>query len=120
MSKQTKTSKTAAPVRVEPVVVAAPVVAAPVVVEKKAAKKAAKKVEEPTTIVAASVEVKEEVVAAQVVETVVETPLLEQSTNFFAKLQQLGSVISSLKAEYRSLEKKWTKELMTSAKNGNK
>ena len=120
MSKQTKTSKTAAPVRVEPVVVAAPVVAAPVVVEKKAAKKAAKKVEEPTTIVAASVEVKEEVVAAQVVETVVETPLLEQSTNFFAKLQQLGSVISSLKAEYRSLEKKWTKELKTSAKNGNK
>jgi chromatin remodeling complex protein RSC6 len=121
MSKQTKTSKTAAPARVEPVVIAAPVevVAAPVVVEKKTAKKTAKKVEEPAVVVA-PVEVKEEVVAAQVVESAVETPLLEQSTNFFAKLQQLGSVISSLKTEYRSLEKKWAKELKTSAKNGNK
>jgi chromatin remodeling complex protein RSC6 len=125
MSSKQKTTKTAAPA-----VVAAPVEvkveAAPVVVvEKKVAKKAAKKVEEVVSapVVAAPVVVEEVVVS---VATASETPavaaeasLSEQSTDFFAKIQQLGAVISGLKSEYRALEKRWTKELKMSAKRGN-
>jgi chromatin remodeling complex protein RSC6 len=48
-----------------------------------------------------------------------EASLSEQSTDFFAKIQQLGAVISGLKSEYRALEKRWTKELKMSAKRGN-
>jgi chromatin remodeling complex protein RSC6 len=118
-----KNTKTATPVVAEPVVVKveAPKVAEPVV-EKKATKKAAaKKVVETPVVVAPAVV--EEVVAAPV-ETVAaastESSLAEQSTDFFAKLQQLGAMISSLKSEYRALEKKWTKELKNSAKHSNK
>ena len=75
---------------------------------------------------------KVEVVASPVVETVstvvdepvlavdVETPITEQSVEFLAKLQQLGVLISSLKAEYRTLEKKWTRELKTAQKQSSK
>jgi len=112
-SKQVKTPRTVAQVTkvAEPIEVKVEV-SAPVVVEKKASKKTAVKKEE---VVVARVE---EVV--QVAETGGDTSLVEQSTNFFAKLQQLGAVISGLKTEYRALEKKWTKELKTSAKNSNK
>ena len=34
----------------------------------------------------------------------VESPLSQQSNEFFAKLQQLGAVISALKTEYKTLE----------------
>lgn len=114
-----KNTKTATPaVVVEPVVVK--VEATPSVEKKVASKKtASKKVDTP--VVVAPV-VLEEVVAAPVEATTApaESSLIEQSTDFFAKLQQLSSVISSLKAEYRSLEKKWVKELKNSAKNSNK
>ena len=46
--------------------------------------------------------------------------VLEQSNEFVAKLQQLGLMISALKTEYKALERKWTKELKTSSKNGKK
>ena len=55
--------------------------------------------------------------SSTVVETVdpvvseVDAPVAEQSIEFHAKLQQLGVLISSLKAEYRLLEKKWSREL---------
>jgi upstream activation factor subunit UAF30 len=49
-----------------------------------------------------------------------ETPVAEQSIEFLAKLQQLGVLISSLKAEYRTLEKKWTRELKTAQKQSSK
>jgi len=123
MSK-TKNTKTATPAVVsEPVVVkveAAPKIEVAAVEKKAVAKKATKKSAETPVVVAPVV--LEEVVAAPVEATTVpaESTLVEQSTDFFAKLQQLGSVISSLKAEYRSLEKKWTKELKNSAKNSNK
>ena len=75
---------------------------------------------------------KVEAVASPVVETVsavvdepvlavdAETPITEQSVEFLAKLQQLGVLISSLKAEYRTLEKKWTRELKTAQKQSSK
>jgi upstream activation factor subunit UAF30 len=49
-----------------------------------------------------------------------ETPIAEQSIEFLAKLQQLGVLISSLKTEYRNLEKKWTREVKTAQKQSSK
>jgi chromatin remodeling complex protein RSC6 len=43
--------------------------------------------------------------------------LLAQSTEFFAKLNQFSSMFASLKTEYRSLEKKWTRELKVAQKS---
>jgi chromatin remodeling complex protein RSC6 len=109
-----------------------------------APKTATKKAPEaPTPVVAAAAtpatpakEVKEKkpkaAAAATVVDTAVdaavdaaaptdgEAPLADQSVEFLAKLQQLGTLISSLKAEYRVLEKKWTRELKTANKQSSK
>jgi len=49
-----------------------------------------------------------------------DTSLVEQSTEFLAKLGQLGALISTLKTEYRTLEKKWTRELKTAQKQSSK
>jgi upstream activation factor subunit UAF30 len=46
--------------------------------------------------------------------------LNEQSIEFVAKLQQLGTLISSLKTEFRGLEKKWSRELKTAQKQSSK
>ena len=46
--------------------------------------------------------------------------LVEQSTEFLAKLGQLGALISSLKTEYRTLEKKWTRDLKVAQKQSSK
>lgn len=54
------------------------------------------------------------------VEGEVEAPLAEQSVEFLAKLQQLSVLISSLKSEYRTLEKKWTREIKTAQKQSSK
>jgi chromatin remodeling complex protein RSC6 len=43
--------------------------------------------------------------------------LAAQSTEFFAKLNQLGSLFASLKTEFRSLEKKWSREIKTAQKS---
>jgi len=106
MPKKT-TSKT------ETELVAAPVETAQVVVEKKVKKTKAPKVETATTTVTESV--------APVAETAdVETPLAEQSVEFLAKLQQISVLISSLKTEYRTLEKKWTREVKAAQKQSSK
>ena len=122
MSSKQKTTKTATPAVVaEPVVVK---VEAPVVVaEKKVAAKKAKKTEEVVAPVALAVVAESAAVVEEVVSVVLapaEPTLSEQSTDFFAKIQQLGAVISGLKSEYRALEKRWTRELKISAKNSNK
>jgi upstream activation factor subunit UAF30 len=65
---------------------------------------------------------------APVVAGPVETPAVEsaegdasdlaaQSTEFLAKLNQLGALFASLKAEFRSLEKKWSREIKTAQKS---
>ena len=56
-----------------------------------------------------------------VLESAVEdVPLAEQSVEFLAKLQQISFSISALKAEYRALEKKWTREVKTAQKQTNR
>ena len=92
--------------------------AAPVVADKKVKKPKTPKVETasaptPTPTPAPVIEQ-----SAAVDETHVdcEVALAEQSTEFLVKLQQLGAMIASLKVEYRTLEKKWTRELKTAQK----
>jgi chromatin remodeling complex protein RSC6 len=53
-------------------------------------------------------------------ETDAEAPLAEQSVEFLAKLQQLSVAISTLKSEYRALEKKWSREVKTAQKVSSK
>jgi len=71
---------------------------------------------------------KAEAAAAPVVAGPSETPAVEtaeadaadlaaQSTEFLAKLNQLGSLFASLKSEFRSLEKKWSREIKTAQKS---
>jgi len=91
--------------------VAAPVETAPVV-EKKV-----KKTKAPKTEVVAETA---PAVEAAPVEADAEAPLAEQSVEFLAKLQQLGVLISSLKSEYRTLEKKWSREVKTAQKQSSK
>lgn len=43
--------------------------------------------------------------------------LAAQSTEFLAKLNQLGALFATLKAEFRSLEKKWSREIKTAQKS---
>ena len=114
---KTKTSKTetleekvAAPV---PAVVES---VAPVVEKKTKATKASKVEATPTPTPAV------ESVVAGPSETHVdtETPLTEQSCEFLAKLQQLSVMISTLKSEYRALEKKWSREVKTAQKVSSK
>ncbi len=53
-------------------------------------------------------------------ETDAEAPLAEQSVEFLAKLQQLSVAISTLKSEYRALEKKWSREVKSAQKVSSK
>jgi upstream activation factor subunit UAF30 len=113
-----KTSKTATDteqVTTAPVVVEA---AAPAV-EKKVKKTKTKAEVAAPVAVAAPAPV---AVAVAVAETPadVETPLSEQSVEFLAKLQQLSVMISTLKSEYRALEKKWTREVKSAQKISSK
>ena len=101
---------------VEVAAVTVPVVDAPVV-EKKARKPKTPKVDAAAPAPAPVVESASTDVP---VEADVEAPLAEQSVEFLAKLQQLAGLISSLKAEYRILEKKWTREVKTAQKQSSK
>ena len=98
--------------------VAAP---APVVETKTAAPKKTKAVKSVETAAPVTTTAPVEV-AAPAVEAVVdgETPLAEQSGEFLAKLQQLSVLLSTLKTEYRALEKKWTREVKSAQKVSSK
>jgi len=124
MARTTKTttasSKTESSVPVSAPVVAQ-VAAASVASEEKVAKVKKAKVVKTESVVA-PVTVAPVVAAApeSSTEDAVETPLAEKSLDFIAKLQQIGGLIASLKTEYRTLEKAWSKELRTSQKTNKK
>jgi len=104
----------------EPVVANVPVVdAAAPAVEKKSRKPKAAKADAVEPVVAAQDSVVQ-VASEEVVVSDSESPLADQSVEFLAKLQQLGVLISSLKTEYRVLEKKWTRDLKTAQKQSSK
>ena len=100
-----KTSKTATETE--------PVVTAPVV-EKKSRVRAPKV--EAAPVVTETVET----FAPAEPTTDAEAPVAEQSVEFLAKLQQLSVMISTLKNEYRALEKKWSREVKVAQKVSSK
>ena len=89
----------------------------------KAKKVKASKTEEAVVAAPATTTTTESVVDASsttTVEASTEASITEQSLEFFAKLQQIGTLISSLKVEYRSLEKKMLREVKLAQKAGSK
>jgi len=96
------------------------VAAAPVVAAAPAAEKKAKKAKAAEPVVVAAPAPAADAAPAVEVAADAETPLADQSVEFLAKLQQLGALISSLKTEYRTLEKKWTREVKTAQKQSSK
>jgi chromatin remodeling complex protein RSC6 len=84
----------------------------PVVVEKKSRKTKTEKVDISTSTIP--------VVGAVAVSPVEEVPLAEQSIDFLANLQQMGIAVSALKADYRALEKKWSREIKIAQKQSNR
>ena len=121
--------KTTTTTKTETIQVAAPVITTPIVatsaatVEKKPRKTkavTATATTEAATIAAATTttEVATTTIAAA---TTTEPPtIFDQSVEFITKLQQMGSLVSSLKAEYKTLEKKWTRELKAAQKLSSK
>ena len=111
MAKTTKTTtKTETPA---PAAAPAPVAASAAPAAK--AKKAVVKTEAvaapaPAPVVAAAPEAVAEM----------DSSLVEQSGEFLVKLQQLGALINALKTEYRTLEKKWTRDLKVAQKQSSK
>jgi len=122
MARSTKT--TTASSKTEPVPsvpVVAQVAASPVATEEKVAKVKKTKAVKADAAPVAAVTVAPVVAAPESsTEDAVETPLAEKSLEFIAKLQQIGGLIASLKTEYRTLEKAWSKELRTSQKTNKK
>ena len=108
----TETDQVATPVTT-PVVETSPVEKAPKTKKAKAPK--SEETVAPVVEVATPAHVETEAPAAAVVADV-EAVIAEQSAEFHTKLNQLGNMIASLKSEYRSLEKKWSKELKASQK----
>ena len=94
------------------------VAAAPVAVKKEKKPKAVKAEAAPVVVAPVPTPVVEEVHVDAPADG--EVPLAEQSVEFLTKLQQLGAMIASLKVEYRTLEKKWTRELKTAQKQSSK
>ena len=104
MAKKTATKNTT-----ETAKVATP---APAPVTEKKTKKAAAPAAAP---------VAETVPAATPEPTTTETDaLVAQSSEFVAKLQQLNNLISALKTEYKTLERKWSRELKQAQKVSSK
>lgn len=99
-------------------------VVAPVVSAAAAAPVTKKSTKTPKTAAPVVVEVAPVVeVASDVSKDVVpecDNSLFEASADFIAKLQQVNSIIASLKSEYRLLEKKWTRELKIAQKSSSK
>lgn len=104
--------------------VSAAIETASAIVEKKTRKPKATPVIETGPVVV-STDIENVVVAVEsepTVETIdnIETPLSEQSVVFISQLQQLGLLISSLKTNYRLLEKKWSREIKVAQKLSSK
>jgi chromatin remodeling complex protein RSC6 len=110
MARQTKATKTS-----ETEQVAAPVTTPVEVTAPKEKKVKAAKVE-AAPVVSESTVAPEETVAT----SDNEAPIAEQSVEFAAKLQQLSVMISSLKSEFRTLEKKRVRDMRAVQKQSSK
>lgn len=80
-------------------------------------------VEAPVVVAAAAAPVQstsstEEVAASSSSDA--EVPALDQSIDFVAKLQQVSLLLSSLKVEYRMMERRWARELKAAQKQSSR
>jgi len=114
MARQTKATKTTETEQVASPVTPSVDVSAPK--EKKVKAVKAPKAEAAPVVAESAVATEEPVAGA----SDNEAPLAEQSVEFSAKLQQLGVIISSLKTEFRTLEKKWNREMKAVQKQSSK
>lgn len=125
MPKQVKKNSTEVTETIVAATIAAPTItAAPIVVEKvekveKVSTKAPKAPKAPK--VEMKVEVADEVsVAATTAVEDVEVAIAAKSAEFSAKLNQISTMIASLKSEYKTMEKNWSKELKAAQKASSK
>jgi hypothetical protein len=95
-------------------------VVAPVAVSKAAASAVAVSAVAASAVAASAVAPVVAAVKAADDEVVLDEVMVKQSTDFLTKLQQISAMISTLKTEYRVLEKKWTKELKIAQKLSSK
>jgi chromatin remodeling complex protein RSC6 len=112
-----KTTKTTTTKTETPAAAPAPVAAAAPAAK---AKKAVVKTEAAAPAPAPAVAPAPVVAAASDAVAEVDSSLVEQSGEFLVKLQQLGALINALKTEYRTLEKKWTRDLKVAQKQSSK
>lgn len=114
-----QTTKTTAPKTAE--VTETVAAAAPVAAEKpkRVSKAAAPKAAAAAPVVAAPA-VKEEPVAADAAATETEVDTGALATEFVGKLNALSAMINSLKSEFRSLQKKYEREVKTAQKTSSK
>ena len=114
-TKKEKAPKTSKVVETAPVVAAvAPVAAAATPKKVKASKVAAPVVASAPVVAAATTETVESAVASS------SASVSADFTSFLAKIQQLSTVVSALKSEFRTLEKNATRELKSAAKASQK
>ena len=125
MPKQVKKNSTEV---AETTTIAAPAVAVAVAVEAKASAKsektkAPKKVAEPKPV-EVKVEAPATTVSADVAPAAVtdsaEAAIVAKSAEFSAKLNQLGSLIASLKSEFKTMERQWSKDIKAAEKASSK
>lgn len=86
----------------------------------KAAKKEPKVEVKVETVAAPASAVVEEVASASVAVEDIEAAIAAKSAEFSAKLNQLGALVASLKSEYKSMERQWTKDLKAAQKASKK
>jgi chromatin remodeling complex protein RSC6 len=115
MAKTTKTTTKTETPAAAPAPVAAAASAAPAAKAKKAVVKTEAAAPAPTPAPAPVVAAAPADAAAEM-----DSSLMEQSGEFLVKLQQLGALINALKTEYRTLEKKWTRDLKVAQKQSSK
>jgi upstream activation factor subunit UAF30 len=112
--------KTSKPTETEQVTTTPVVVETAAPVEKKVKKAKAVKTEPDATATAATTTTATATATATAPAADIEATIAEQSVEFLAKLQQLGVMISTLKTEYRTLEKKWSRDIKVAQKQSNK
>jgi upstream activation factor subunit UAF30 len=121
MPKQVKKN----PTEVAETITAAAITTPAVAVEAKAPKaKAAKKepkveVKVETVVAPVSAAVEEVAAAVPAVEDI-EAAIAAKSAEFSAKLNQLGALVASLKSEYKTMERQWTKDIKAAQKASKK
>ena len=109
--------RTAKPAKTADAAPVAEAVSTPVVADKAPKVKKTKKEAAPAPVVVETAPADDAAVDSSDVDV---APLAEKSIEFLAKLQQLSALLSTLKSEYRVLEKQWTRELRSAQKQSSK